>query len=334
MSKFTQKFCVDTKNEMRYNKIIKKKGGAYVKKLTLQDIADAAGVSCATVSRCLSGREGVGNKTRERVLQLCREMGYNPNFVESTCSRSGRIGLMCPRLTESRCAWMAERLELYLAELGYALVIAQSYGSRLGEQEALHRLASQHVDGVIIIPTSRETRKALRAMEQVPEAVFLGAYLGDQPESYVAVDHFLGGQAAVRHLEKEGCQRLLFVGNEESEASNKRRSGVVSAAKQLHVSCVCVDAKELPQVDWDDYDGIIAADCGIARQIPAQKQIVSFDGDVQSDIGITTLDTPDNIARIAADILLEKLERPIGGYSHRMVVPELKQRKGEVKTHG
>jgi UDP-glucose:(heptosyl)LPS alpha-1,3-glucosyltransferase len=36
-----------------------------MKKLTLQDIADVAGVSCATVSRCLSGREGVGNKTRE-----------------------------------------------------------------------------------------------------------------------------------------------------------------------------------------------------------------------------------------------------------------------------
>lgn len=319
---------------MRYNKTIKMKGGAAVKKLTLQDIADAAGVSCATVSRCLSGREGVGNKTRERVLQLCREMGYNPNFVESTCSRSGRIGLMCPRLTESRCAWLAERLELYLAELGYALLVAQSYGSRQGEQEALQRLNSQHVDGVIIIPTSRETRKALRAMEQAPEAVFLGAYLGDQPESYVAVDHFLGGQAAVRHLAKQGCGKLLFVSSDESDAGNKRRSGVVSAAKQLHLNCFCVDVKDLSQVAWEEVDGIIAADCDIARQMPQGKEIVSFDGDLRADEGITTLDTPDNMARIAADILLEKLERPIGGYSHRMVVPELKQRKGEVKTCG
>lgn len=305
-----------------------------MKKLTLQAIADAAGVSCATVSRCLSGREGVGNKTRERVLQLCREMGYNPNFVETACSRSGRIGLMCPRLTESRCAWLAERLELYLAELGYALVIAQSYGSRQGEQDALHRLVSQHVDGVIIIPTSRETRKALRAMEQAPEAVFLGAYLGDQPESYVAVDHFLGGQAAVRHLEKRGCKQLLFVGNEESEDGNKRRSGVVSAAKQLRLNCLCIDVRKLTQVDWEEFDGIIAADCDIARQLPGGKSVVSFDGDTQGDVDITTLDTPDNMARIAAEILLEKLERPIGGYSHRMVVPQLRERKGEVKTCG
>jgi DNA-binding LacI/PurR family transcriptional regulator len=241
---------------------------------------------------------------------------------------------MCPRLTESRCAWLTERLEGYLSELGYALVIAQSYGSRQGEQDALHRLVSQHVDGVIIIPTSRETRKALRAMEQAPEAVFLGAYLGDQPESYVAVDHFLGGQAAVRHLEKHGCKQLLFVGSEDSEASNKRRGGVVSAAKQLRLNCLCMDVKELPQVNWEEFDGIIAADCDIARQLPADKKVVSFDGDTQGDVDITTLDTPDNMARIAAEILLEKLERPIGGYSHRMVVPQLRERKEEVKTYG
>lgn len=319
---------------MYYNKTIKKKGGAAVKKLTLQAIADAAGVSCATVSRCLSGREGVGNKTRERVLQLCREMGYNPNFVETACSRSGRIGLMCPRLTESRCAWLAEQLELYLAELGYALVVAQSYGSRQGEQDALHRLVSQHVDGVIIIPTSRETRKALRAMEQAPETVFLGAYLGDQPESYVAVDHFLGGQAAARHLAKCGCKQLLYVGDEESEASNKRRGGVVSAAKQLRLYCDCIDITEIAQIDWADYDGMIAADCGIARKLPEGKPLVSFDGDIRGDVEIPTLDTPDNMARIAAEILLEKLERPIGGYSHRMVVPQLRERKEEVKTYG
>lgn len=303
-----------------------------MKKLTLQAIADAANVSCATVSRCLSGREGVGSKTRERVLQLCREMGYNPNFAEAAPHRSGRIGLLCPRLTDPACAKLAGDLETYLGQLGYGMVIAQSYGNRQEEHAALQRLMAQHADGIIIIPASRETSKLLRSMEQQPEAVFLGAYLGNQPESYVAVDHFLGGQAAVRYLHEQDCKRILFIGSGDSEVSNKRRDGVVSAFRQLHLDGVCADAKELPQLDWDAYDAVIAADCTIAAQIPLGKTAVSFDGDLLGNTGVSTFDTPSNMAGIAVDILLEKLARPIGGYSHRMVVPQL--RKREVKHHG
>ena len=301
-----------------------------MKKLTLQAIAEAANVSCATVSRCLSGREGVGEKTRTRVLQLCREMGYNPNFTESAPHRSGRIGLICHSLTDPICGKMAEKLESYLAEMDYSLVVAQSHGVRQGELSALQRMAAQHVDGVIVIPVSKETRKLLRTMEQPLEAVFLAAYLGDQPESYVAVDHFLGGQAAVRYLHEQGCQKILFIGKEDSEVSNKRQSGAVSAFRQFRVEGACAFSQE--PVDWEAYDGIIAADCAVAKHVPAGKRLVSFDGDAVGLTEITTLDSPANMAVIATDILLEKLERPIGGYSHRMVVPELVRREG--KRHG
>lgn len=303
-----------------------------MKKMTLQAIAEAANVSCATVSRCLSGREGVGEKTRQRVLQLCREMGYNPNFMESAPHRSGRIGLLCPSLAEPGWAKLAAQLEAYLGTLDYSMVVAQSHGSKPGEQSALQRLIAQHVDAVVVIPVSKESRKLLHTMEQPVESVFLGAYLGDQPESYVAVDHFLGGQAAVRYLCEHGCKNILFVGREESEVSNKRRAGAVSAFRQFRVTGVCVDSKDLSQIHWQDFDGVIAADCAIALRIPADKQVISFDGEALGGMGITTLDSPGNMAQIAADILLEKMERPIGGYSHRMVVPELVKR--EVTRNG
>ena len=304
-----------------------------MKKLTLQAIAEAAGVSCATVSRCLSGRDGVGEATRVRVLQLCREMGYNPNFMETAHHRSGRIGLLCPNLGEAACARLAAELEAHLAQQDYSLLIAQSQGTRLGEQTALQRLLAQRVDGLIIMPASRETRKLLRAQENPPEAVYLGVYLGDQPESYVAVDHFLGGQAAVRYLHGKGHSNILFLGNEESEVCNKRRGGVVSAFRQLRVNGVCADAHRLAELDWQAFTAVIAGDCAIAHCCPADKALVSFDGDAFGEREISTFDSPDNMAAIAADILLEKLERPIGGYSHRMVVPQLKERRNEVQSH-
>ena len=52
-----------------------------MKSVTLKDVAKAAGVSYATVSRALSGSPQIGSDTRERIIKLCDEMGYTTNYV-------------------------------------------------------------------------------------------------------------------------------------------------------------------------------------------------------------------------------------------------------------
>ena len=52
-----------------------------MKNVTLKDVAKAAGVSYATVSRALSGSNQIGKSTRERIVRLCDEMGYTGNYV-------------------------------------------------------------------------------------------------------------------------------------------------------------------------------------------------------------------------------------------------------------
>ena len=67
-----------------------------MKNVTLKDVAKAAGVSYATVSRALSGSSQIGSETRERVLKLCDEMGYTTNFVARSMvtKRTNLIGLV------------------------------------------------------------------------------------------------------------------------------------------------------------------------------------------------------------------------------------------------
>ena len=284
-------------------------------KLTMQQIADAAKVSCATVSRCLSGREGVGEKTRERVLRICRDMGYSPNFTEAAPHRTGRIGLLVPSLLDPETAAMASCLEAYLAGLGYGMLVTQ-FGNRQQEPEALRRLEAQRVDGVIQIPGGKQFSPS-----DLPR-VFLGANLGDQPESYVAVDHFLGGQAAVRQLYSLGHRKIAFLPGGDPEVCRRRKSGYESALRQLKLT---------PPKDAEEATAVIAADKTLVGSLPG-KALVSFDGAFFDRVGIpvSTFDSPDNMARIAADILLEQLERPIGGYSHRMVVPQLRRRGSDI----
>ena len=69
-----------------------------MKHVTVKDVAKAAGVSYATVSRALSGSSQIGSETRERVLKLCDEMGYTTNFVARSMvtKRTNLIGLVVP----------------------------------------------------------------------------------------------------------------------------------------------------------------------------------------------------------------------------------------------
>ena len=63
-----------------------------MKNVTLKDVAKAAGVSYATVSRALSGSSQIGSETRERVLKLCDEMGYTTNFVARSMVTNTQTG--------------------------------------------------------------------------------------------------------------------------------------------------------------------------------------------------------------------------------------------------
>ena len=87
-----------------------------MKNVTLKDVAKAAGVSYATVSRALSGSSQIGSETRERVLKLCDEMGYTTNFVARSmvtkqphrtcgplCGQPVHVGACLPRGSQRPC---------------------------------------------------------------------------------------------------------------------------------------------------------------------------------------------------------------------------------------
>ena len=72
------------------------KGRWAMKSVTLKDVAKAAGVSYATVSRALSGSSQIGSDTRERIIKLCDEMGYTTNYVARSMvmKKTDLIGLV------------------------------------------------------------------------------------------------------------------------------------------------------------------------------------------------------------------------------------------------
>ena len=98
--------------------------------VTIKDIAKAAGVSVATVSRVINDNYPVSKEARERVQQVMQELHYRPNAIAQSLrsNRSNMIGLIVADLSNQFFMKVAKGLEKSVAAKGYNLVVASSDG--------------------------------------------------------------------------------------------------------------------------------------------------------------------------------------------------------------
>lgn len=124
---------------------------------TLADVAKAAGVSTATVSRCLNSPDRVIAETRKKVLSAVRELGYAPNFNARALAarRSNTFGAVIPTMEN---AIFARGLQAFQEELhanGKTLLVASSQYQAKIEDEQIQTLVTRGADAVLLIGFDR-----------------------------------------------------------------------------------------------------------------------------------------------------------------------------------
>ena len=99
-----------------------------MKNVTLKDVAKAAGVSYATVSRALSGSNQIGKSTRERIVRLCDEMGYTGNYVARSMvmKKTYLLGLVVPAIENEFMSQLAYYVEMSARARGYNIMLCNS----------------------------------------------------------------------------------------------------------------------------------------------------------------------------------------------------------------
>jgi DNA-binding LacI/PurR family transcriptional regulator len=199
---------------------------------TIADVARRAGVSPAAVSFAVNGRPGVGEKTRARILETAKELGWHPSASARalTEARARTIGLVLTRHTEeleadSFFVRFLAGIERRLAPADYALLLqlVPSSGSEkaLGAYERL--AAGGRVDGFLLTdPELEDPRVPLLARAGLP-VVVAGRPEPDSPFPWVETDHDLGMVSAVEHLAGLGHERIAFLGAAESFEHVQRR---------------------------------------------------------------------------------------------------------------
>jgi DNA-binding LacI/PurR family transcriptional regulator len=178
----------------------------------LADLAAQAGVSTATVSRVLNGKQGVSGDTRQAVLAALDVLGYER--PEKLQVRSARlVGLIVPELTNPVFPEFAQHIESRLSSLGYVpLLCTQSPGATT-EDEYVDMLLEHHVDGIVFVSglhadttASRDRYHRLRS-RGVP-IVLVNGYAEGVDAPSVSTDDAAATELAVRHLVSLGHRRI------------------------------------------------------------------------------------------------------------------------------
>ena len=321
-----------------------------MKNVTLKDVAKAAGVSYATVSRALSGSPQIGSDTRERIIKLCDEMGYTTNYVARSMvmKKTDLIGLVVPSIDNQFMAELAYYAEMSARSHGYNIMLCNSGPDLKQEKTVVKLLLGRQVDGILIVPQSPDTYENIRAFtDQVP-TVFLSENLRDQPQSYVAADNSHGTYIGTRYLYELGHREILYFGRRHSTTHQLRAEGYMKACRELGLHEQYFNS-EFPRSSIANgyqlarelfskpitYTAIFAStDSNAADEmhidIPRQLSLIGFDNIPSTAlprIELTTIEQPKReMAVQAVDMLRDKIENGTQGYVHQILMPSLVKR--------
>ncbi|MEV4355722.1 LacI family DNA-binding transcriptional regulator [Nonomuraea sp. NPDC004186] len=216
------------------------------RRATIKDVAEAAGVGVATVSRVLSGGSA-SPATRERVLAVAAQLDYRPSALGRNLRqrRTGGMGLLVPDLTDTFYGQLSEGVLACARSAGEPVVIGSTGGDPEQEADLIGMLLEQSVDRLIAVPSGDADAwsPVLRAgmtvvfadrlpLQSSPEDVRaaavadlmaldgLSAAAPARPLDIPAVvaDDRAGIRTAVRYLRGLGHKRIAFLGGPGQES--------------------------------------------------------------------------------------------------------------------
>ncbi|MEJ6398965.1 LacI family DNA-binding transcriptional regulator [Yoonia sp. 208BN28-4] len=125
---------------------------------TLDDVARMAGVSTATVSRCINDPQMVSDKTRVRVQDTIKSLGYTPNFAARSMAakRTFTIGAIIPTMENAIFARGLQAFQESLHSRGYTLLVSSSAYQADAEEEQIRTLVARGADGLLLIGHDRD----------------------------------------------------------------------------------------------------------------------------------------------------------------------------------
>jgi len=325
--------------------------------VTIKDIAKQLGVSVATVSRALRDLPDIHPDTKKLVLDLAKELDYQPNVLATSLvkSKTKTLGLIVPDLGYYFFSTVVKAVEDAAIAAGYSLLIAQTQESFERELTNIQNLSRSQVEG-IIISLSRETVNfdhLTRLQRRGIPLVFFDRDSEEIDASKVMVDNEQSAYEAVKHLIENGCKRIAFLaGPKNVSVSNQRRLGYSRALKEAGIESdpsliihsdyfqdSAISKTHQLMKEANRPDGILVVSDRLAIgvlialrelniSVPEEVKMVSFNNEPICSVvspTISSIAQPlEEIGRLSVELLLEQIEHKTDNPTPRVEVLKTK----------
>lgn len=181
-------------------------------KITIRDVAKAAGVSLGTASRALNHSGHVSTQAIAEVTRVARELGYVPNALAQSMRTQSTsvVGLLVSDIANPLYAGIINAVEARLFAAGYALLLASTHGDANREKSLIDLFRRRRVDGLILGACDSEKPEMLERLASELQVVALDRDITPEGTA-IHVDHYHGALQATRYLLKLGHRRIALL---------------------------------------------------------------------------------------------------------------------------
>nr|WP_256386750.1 LacI family DNA-binding transcriptional regulator [Ruegeria sp. EL01] len=323
--------------------------------VTLADVARAAGVSKSTVSLVLNDNASIPERTKQRVKEAARQVGYvyNRRAAGLRSQKSGLIAIAINDLESPYFSGVVAGAQSELERQGYMAIISNSFENPAVQSEFLTRIREFSVDGVMICPAAGAQSDMVETVQSWTSSVILfSRSLEGLDADFIGGDNFSGMQKIMRHLIDLGHRNIAHIGSNPGASTSRDRVRAYLGA--LHEEQIphepgrlveCVGTREagykamhhLLQTDKaltavTCHNDTLAFGVFLALQeaglAPGRDiAVTGCDNVSEAELwhpGLTTVDVPKSeLGRLAAQALTHRLQNPGGARVARKIESKL-----------
>jgi LacI family fructose operon transcriptional repressor len=307
--------------------------------VSIKDVAEAAGVSTATVSRVLSNGLHVRQEVRDRVMETVERMGYRPNLVARSLrsQQSNTIGLIVSDIRNPFFTSISRAVEDTAYDQGISVFLCNTDENPEKETMYLNLMRDEGVAGIIFSPT-RQTITNLSISRFDFPVVMVDRSIPNGDVDAVLLDNIDAAQRLTQHLLENGYRRIAAICGETSATGPERRTGYEKALRAYGLPLVqelmkyvppkfeaghaatlkMLDTAHPPDALFTTNSLLAAGALQAIRErqltIPDDIALVTFDETTWASLvqpAITLIDQPTyEIGKIAAELLLQRIADP------------------------
>ena len=209
------------------------------KRITMQDVARAAGVSLMTVSRVVNDKDDVSQATRKRVLEVIEQLNYRPSSLARGLAtrRTGTLGIVVPDISNPFFASIVRIAEDEAYSKDYSVFLGNTNEDVDRELAVIQSFEAKQVDGLILFSSRLDDELLFKLLKRFSAAVLVFRERNGADVDTITIDEEYGGQIAIEHLLRTGHKHIgLISGPPISLSAFGRHRGYVNALRSVGIS--------------------------------------------------------------------------------------------------